>query len=98
MDSCLSHWWRGGGWGLNAPSSEILLLLLLKHNNCLAGMEKTDCFCYRYSDSSLSDKKSIRIKFVFTQQLQNNISLTFYIYNNDLPKIMYFDTYWQIKW
>ena len=63
MDSCLSHWGRGGG-GLNAPSSEILLLL--KHNNYLAGMEKTDCFCHRYPDSSLSEKKafSIRIKFV----------------------------------
>ena len=42
MDSCLSHWGRGGGGGLNAPSSEILLLL--KHNNCLAGMEKTVVF------------------------------------------------------
>ena len=53
-----------GAGGLNAPTSEILLLL--KHNNCLAGMEKTDCFCYRYPDSSLSEKKdvSIRIKFV----------------------------------
>ena len=38
MDSCLSHWGRG----LNAPTSEILLFL--KHNNCLAGMEKTDFF------------------------------------------------------
>ena len=32
---------QGAGGSFNAPSSEILLLL--KHNNCLAGMEKTDC-------------------------------------------------------
>ena len=53
-----------GAGDLNAHSSEILLLL--KRNNCLAGMEKTDCFCYGYPDSSLSKKKifSICIKFV----------------------------------
>ena len=45
----------GGGGGLNAPSSEILLLL--KHNNYLACMEKNYCSCYRYPDSSLSEKK-----------------------------------------
>ena len=43
----------GGAGGLNAHSTYILLLL--KHNY-LAGMEKTDCFCYRYPDSSLSEK------------------------------------------
>ena len=26
------------------------------------------------------------------QQLQNSISFSFYIYNNGLPKIIYFDT------
>ena len=78
--------------GLNAPSSEILLLL--KHNNCLAGMEKTDCFCYRYLDSVFMKKNSIRIKFlliIHATIAKYYIFLTFY--NNDLPKIIYVDTY-----
>ena len=50
--------------GLNAPASEILLLLL-KHN-CLAGMEKTDCFCYRYIDISLSGKKKKIFQFILS--------------------------------
>ena len=67
--------------GLNAPSSKILLLL--KHNNCLAGMEKTDCFCYRYPNSSLSEKKIFQFVFglykSFMQQLQNSIYFNFFI-------------------
>ena len=54
---------RGWGGGLNAPSSNVLLLL--KHNNCLAGMEKLIVFVIDIQiPVCLKTDFSIRIIFV----------------------------------
>ena len=85
----------GVGGGLNAPSSEILMLL--KHNNCLAGMEKQTLFVIDIQIPVCLKKRFFNSYKIRIKYLCNNCKivylLTFYIYNNDLPKIIYFDTY-----
>ena len=54
MDSCLSHWGRGLKFTLVRDP-------VVKAQQLFSWHGKTDCFCYRYPDFSLSEKKDCSI-------------------------------------